>query len=77
MLVPFLVSMWFLGRSLDGVLDRRCLGLRAVSMSRNVQTITLRFRDAGLAATVAELTERRRKECVLAASQLLREPGNR
>jgi hypothetical protein len=76
LLVPFLVSTWFLGKSLDGVLDRRCFGLRAVTMSRNVQTITLRFRDAGLAATVAALTERRRKERVQAAGRLLRDPGN-
>ena len=39
-------------------------------MSKNVQMITLRFRDAGLAATVAELTERRCKQQVLAGRQV-------
>jgi len=67
----FAVLMWIVGRSMDGLLDGRFVGVRAVSMSKNVQTITLRFRDAGMAATVAELTERRRAALVAGAKQVL------
>ncbi len=42
-------------------------------MSKDGQMITLRFRDAGLAATVAELTERRRAGRLSAAKRLLEE----
>jgi hypothetical protein len=69
----FLVLMWILGRSLDGILDRHFVGVRAVSMSKNVQTITLGFRDAAVAAAVAELTERRRARQVAGARQVLGE----
>jgi hypothetical protein len=69
----FGVVMWVLGRSMDGLLDGRFVGVRAVSMSKNVQTITLRFRDAGMAATVAALTERRRAAQVAGAKQMLGE----
>ena len=70
----FLVVTWVVGRSLDGLLDRHFLGLRAVAMSKNVQMITLRFRDAGMAATVAQLTERRCATQVAAAKQVLGGP---
>ena len=65
----FGVVMWISGRSMDGLLDGRFVGVRAVSMSKNVQTITLRFRDAGMAVTVAALTERRAQ--VAGAKQML------
>jgi len=72
-LAVFLVLMWILLRSMDGLLDAHFVGVRAISMSKTVQTITLRFRDAGMAATVAELTERRRAAQVAGAKQVLGE----
>ena len=72
-LVVYLFSAAFLGRRAGGVLDRIFLGVRASRMSKDGQMITLRFRDAGLAATVAELTERRRAGRLSAAKRLLEE----
>jgi hypothetical protein len=61
----------FLGRRAGGLFDRIFLGLRASRMSKDGQMITLCFRDADLAATVAELTERRRAGRLSAAKRLL------
>jgi len=69
----FLVVMWALGRSYDSLLDGHFVGVRAVSMSKNVQTMTLRFRDPAMAATVADLTEQRRAQQVASATQVLGE----
>jgi len=74
MLGGFISMVWFSRNRLDRVLDRLVLGVSTVRISKDAQDVTLRFRNAEVAARVTALTTQRREEMVRSGKRILGEP---